>query len=88
MNVAAHTYGDWTVTKEATATEKGSKERTCSVCGYKEIVEISATGTKDNTIPKTGYYNSIALWIALMFVSCTGVVSTAFYINKKKHRAE
>lgn len=33
---AAHTYGEWTVTKEPTETENGSRERACSVCGYKQ----------------------------------------------------
>lgn len=36
---AAHTF-DWKVTKEATETEKGAKEGTCSVCGYKVEEEI------------------------------------------------
>ena len=38
---AAHTFGDWTTTKEATEEAEGSKERTCSVCGYKatEVIE-------------------------------------------------
>ena len=31
---AKHTFGDWTVTKEATEEAEGSKERSCSVCGY------------------------------------------------------
>lgn len=34
-------FGDWVVTKEATCTEKGSKERVCTVCGYKETSEIA-----------------------------------------------
>ena len=38
---AAHSYGDWTVTKLATATESGEKERTCSICSYKEAVATS-----------------------------------------------
>ena len=33
---AAHTYGEWTVTKQPTETENGSRERACSVCGYKQ----------------------------------------------------
>ena len=37
---AAHTFGDWTITKEATEEEVGSKERVCSVCYYKETAEI------------------------------------------------
>ena len=31
----AHEFGEFKVTKEANATEKGSKEKECSVCGYK-----------------------------------------------------
>lgn len=34
LNVATHTYGDWKVTKEATETEEGSRERGCAVCEY------------------------------------------------------
>ena len=37
---AAHTYGDWIIDKEATATEAGLKHRTCSVCHYKEMATI------------------------------------------------
>lgn len=40
-----HTYGEWTVIKEATATVPGSRERTCSVCQNKETEEIPATGS-------------------------------------------
>jgi len=36
----AHTYGDWTETVAATEQTKGSKERACTVCGYKETAEI------------------------------------------------
>lgn len=38
------TFGDWTVTKEATCTEAGQEKRTCSVCGKEETREISAKG--------------------------------------------
>ena len=37
---AAHVFGDWTVTKEATTSETGEKERACD-CGYKETDEIA-----------------------------------------------
>ncbi len=41
-----HTYGEWTVTKEATETEDGTKERSCTVCEYKQTEVISiVTGT-------------------------------------------
>ena len=34
----AHVWGDWTVTKEATENEKGSRKHSCTVCG-KEVAE-------------------------------------------------
>ncbi|MCD7828669.1 MAG: dockerin type I repeat-containing protein, partial [Clostridiales bacterium] len=40
----AHTYGDWVVTKEATCTDAGSREKTCSVCGNTTTEAISALG--------------------------------------------
>ena len=36
----AHVWGDWTVTKEATATADGVETRTCSGCGKKETRAI------------------------------------------------
>ena len=36
----AHSFDEWTTTKEATEEDVGSKERVCSVCKYKETVEI------------------------------------------------
>jgi uncharacterized protein YjdB len=36
-----HTYGDWTVTKQATVLKKGTKERTCTVCGETETASIA-----------------------------------------------
>ena len=49
LNVANHTYGDWKVTKEATETETGSKERTCTVCAYVQTEAIPAAGTGEPT---------------------------------------
>ena len=37
---AAHTFDDWIIDKEPTATEAGLKHRTCSVCHYKETAAI------------------------------------------------
>ena len=36
-----HTFGTWTVEKEATKTEEGLKSRTCTVCGYNETQKIA-----------------------------------------------
>ena len=38
-----HKFDDWTITKNATCTEAGEKERYCS-CGDKQLVSITATG--------------------------------------------
>lgn len=42
LDLAEHTFGDWTVTADPTEEAAGSKERTCEVCGYKDVVEIPA----------------------------------------------
>ena len=41
---AAHTFGDWTITKNPTSSQTGEKERICTACQYKEIETIPATG--------------------------------------------
>ena len=51
LNVATHTYGDWKVTKEATETEEGSRERGCAVCEYVQTEAIPAAGTGEPTDP-------------------------------------
>ena len=48
-DTATHTYGDWKVTKEATETEEGSRERTCTVCEYVQTEAIPAAGTGEPT---------------------------------------
>ena len=49
LNLATHTYGDWKVTKEATETEEGSRERGCAVCEYVQTEAIPAAGTGEPT---------------------------------------
>lgn len=41
---AAHTFGDWTITKNPTSSQTGEKERFCAACQYKETQTIPATG--------------------------------------------
>lgn len=48
---AAHTYGEWTETKKATTTEKGTKQCTCSVCGYAQTEEIPVVVTENRPAP-------------------------------------
>ena len=41
--VAEHTWGNWTTTVEPTETLKGLRERSCSVCDYKQTEEVDKT---------------------------------------------
>ena len=85
-----------TTSKEATATQKGSKHEECRVCGYKKAaVEIPATGTPtepgkptDSDSPQTGDNSNMILWIALLFVSGGVVIGITVYSKKKKENAE
>ena len=45
-----HTYGDWTVTAEATYAKEGSRERTCSVCGHVDTEKIPTVEAESVTI--------------------------------------
>ena len=94
QNKEAHQYGEWTVTKEATETETGEKEHTCTVCGYTQTAEIeklpaaetnpdTGTGT-DTQSPQTGDNNNIVLWFSLMLVAGAALTGTAVYTHKKK----
>ena len=58
IDKAAHTFGDWTITKEPTEEDEGSREKSCTVCGYTvpEVIEklahthkFSTDWTKDET---------------------------------------
>lgn len=44
VEVAPHTFGDWVTDEAETCTEKGSKHKECTVCGYKVTEEIAAKG--------------------------------------------
>ena len=39
-----HTFGEWTVTTEATCTQLGEEKRECSICGFVETREVVAAG--------------------------------------------
>ncbi len=84
---AAHKFGEWKVTKEATADTKGSRERACSVCGYKAVEEIAAiAGNGEKTSPTTGDASNYILWIALTFVSITGIGFMAVLGRKRREK--
>ncbi|MBQ8341609.1 MAG: hypothetical protein IJY22_04425 [Clostridia bacterium] len=42
LDLCVHSYGEWTVTTEATCTAAGAKEHTCRFCGSVETVTVPA----------------------------------------------
>lgn len=93
---AAHTYSEWVVTKEATATESGSRERSCTVCGHKVVESIPATGdttptdpentpNQPATLPQTG--DSFNVWLVVgLLVVCAGVLAAVLVVHLKKRK--
>ncbi len=79
-DISAHTYGEWKIIKDATATEQGSKERICSVCGYRDTAIIAATEYS----PQTGDTRNIVLWISLLFISSGAFVTLVIIMRQRK----
>lgn len=53
-----HEYGEWTVLKEASCTEEGSRERTCTICEYVQnevIPKLDHRFGEDNKCSVCGY---------------------------------
>lgn len=48
---AEHTYGDWEITREATETEEGLRERGCEVCGYTQTESVPRLTPTEPTEP-------------------------------------
>ena len=91
-DVAEHTFGEWVITKEATATSDGSRERTCSVCGATVTEVIPATGEEttapiETTAPaekSDTNVGMIVLWVVIALVVIAAVVFIILYMKKKK----
>lgn len=85
-----HKYGDWKVTKEATKTEEGQREHTCTICDYTETESIAKltggdTPKPDTDVPQTGDNSNPALWFALLTVSAAGVIGTGMYSKCRRN---
>ena len=92
LQSAAHTFGQWVVTKDPTATEKGSQERTCSVCGYREVAEIDAIGgatepedpsSGEQNPPVTGRDASFVMLAFILLMSSAGIGAVAVKAKRK-----
>lgn len=77
LKAKGHSFGEWKVTKAATAKEKGQEERTCTVCRYKETKEIPALGVvadKKTATIQTGDESHVSMWMMISVV-CLCVIA-------------
>lgn len=80
---AAHSFGDWTVTRQPSVTEKGSREAVCSVCQHKaieEIAKLTAPEDKDPS-PPTGDSAHVLIGVLLAATCLMGLTAA---VEKKK----
>ena len=56
----------------------------CDTCEYNVGIPTTPGGDKPNDNPQTGDNSMIWLWVALLFVSGFGVVTTTVYTKKRK----
>lgn len=87
---AAHAFGDWQVTKEATESEEGAKKRVCSVCGKEETEKIAKLTDPNNDGKEPGDDDSssntavIIIIVVVAVVVVAGAVAAFIIVKKKK----
>lgn len=83
-----HTYGQWTVTVEATTEAEGQETRTCSVCNHEETRSIAkltpADDSKDDAKDENNNTTVIVVVSAVAVVVVGGGVAAYFVIRKRK----
>jgi len=86
----AHAFGDWTVTKEATETEFGTQERTCSNCGKTQTASVSVITNPESALDSVTDHDGQKdfTWLGVLVlggaVLLVGGVIAAFVISKKR----
>lgn len=100
VDATGHTFGEWTVTKEATTDTEGEVERACS-CGEKEYKSIdklppveddkieqedtNKEDIKNPEIPNTDF-EIVSSYIVYMFVSFICVVAMIMFLCRKSYK--
>lgn len=77
---SAHSYGDWVVTKEATAREDGVRSKTCTVCGEILTESYPATGDSSSIV-----WVFVIVGVGVLFLA-GGFCAYYFLVKKKKAR--
>jgi len=80
VDALGHSFGEWTVTKDATILENGTRTRTCSVCSKEETEEIDKITVDIEDNPEYG----IANFTVLDALSLEPVSGAAIFITTEK----
>ncbi|MDD6204772.1 MAG: hypothetical protein PUC05_07270 [Firmicutes bacterium] len=89
MDISGHTFGEWTVVRQATETEAGLREHSCTVCGFAENETIPATGSGTTVVPSEPEESSFPWWIIIVaaaFAAVIAAIVVVVVIVKKKHK--
>lgn len=83
-------FGDWTVTKAATADKAGEKQRICKKCSYVDTAETKpGTPGKPGDVvksdePKTGDSRSLVLWTDVLLFAAASLAISFTYRRRKE----
>lgn len=84
-----HDFGSWTVTKEATCTEDGTRERVCSRCGEKEteVIPASCPSRRFTDVERSKWYHEAVDFVVSRDLM-RGMSDTLFQPDGKMTRAQ
>ncbi len=88
-----HTYGDWEILEEPTATEYGLKKRVCTDCGKEDTRPINKLDAEEiitnpfTDIRESDYFYTPVLWAASEGIT-TGTTATTFTPHASCTRAQ
>ena len=84
ITATGHKFGEWKVIKEATASEKGEKQRTCQVCQFVEKAEIPATGAPVNDKSAATGDSSMPILYGILALAALAGAGAVIVTRKKR----
>ncbi len=84
IKATGHKFGEWKVIKEATASEKGEKQRTCQVCQFVEKAEIPATGAPVNDKSAATGDSSMPILYGILALAALAGAGAVIVTRKKR----
>ncbi len=84
IKATGHKFGEWKVTKEATASEKGEKQRICQVCQFVEKAEIPATGAPVNDKSAATGDSSMPILYGILALAALAGAGAVIVTRKKR----